>query len=838
MTEEPRFGRRPSPARLTVEDAEAIPTDMGTVLVRVAGRYKGPPGRERPPAVLVVEPDAEAMRFEALPGTSAAASRAASGDETFRATFSIPDDLAHILEGDLALEMGGAVAYVPPIEAPPGLVPDPETGTTVVDRAVLAERRARRAELAEEQISQRTADAESAINQLEAELAKLELRLDRATVERDELADRLADSASDLRAAAQRVYAEERRREEAVAEEIARSESAGAEVESLREALDGATRRAVRLAAENESLRRRAAENEHTAAAAGAARARAERRVDELTARLRAVEQTQLDQARRPSVGDPDRLREERAVWNDAGVASLPPLAREPVARPDLIAALLTSERDAIRAAEAGQAARAGAGPEGRALAQMHRVVADVRDVVSVAHERIRVLERGLADRDAMHADAQSTIELLRARIDDLRDQRGTATAPDPEHERLVSEFMATASDALSDAEQRIFDAQRAAVGMQEQLEVERSEREAIERQLGTLLVSQREEAEALEAELERLRRRGDEGAAGHHGLAEAIEDMAWPDERERPGESDDPLDDDEDLRPLPESEHFNAARPVPAQALERPPSAPARMPGSAWLPDAVTRMLADDPEAGRRLLIHLIPGQTAELHEPLEYDIDLAGHGCIAISLGPRGAKVVPISEPRSRPHAQFRLELDALGLVTLLARGGEKARAEGTPIRVRGTLRRRRALRAIPPASLRLGELARLNVWPDPALVYRALTHLFEPPWTRGHEFWVAQEVVGKQGGRWWVRVDGEKPVQVTDEPPPEGPDASVRMTQAAFQHLLGAEPALRRRGGPKAEMRGDARVLEALGRWTDWAQGIGGPPTGRPARPGPPA
>jgi predicted nucleic acid-binding Zn-ribbon protein len=834
MTEEPRLGRRAIPARLTVEDAEALPTDMGTVLVRVAGRYKGPPGRERPPAVLVVEPDAEAMRFDALPGTSAAASRAASGEETFRVTFSVPDDLAHVLEGDLALEMGGAIAYVPPIEAPAGLVPDLETGT-VVDRAALAERRARRAELAEEQTARRAADAESAINQLEAELAKLELRLDRAITERDELADRLADSASDLRAAAQRVYAEERRREEAVADEIARSESAGAQVDALREALDSATCRAVKLADENERLRRRTAENEHSVATAGAARTRAERRVEALTARLRAVEQAQREHTERPRIGDPERLREEREAWSEAGTAPPPAPVPDPVARPDLIAALLTSERDAIRAAEAGQAARAGAGPEGRALAQMHRVVADVRDVVSVAHERIRALERELADRDAMHADAQSTIELLRARIDDLRDQRSTATAPDPEHERLVSEFMATASDALSDAEQRIFEAQRAAVGMQEQLEVERSEREAIERQLGTLLVTQREEAEALEAELERLRRRGDEGAGGHHGLAEAIEDMAWPEEHERAGESDDPLEDDDDLRPLPESEHFDAARPVPAEALERPPSAPARMPGSPWLPDAITRMLADDPEAARRLLIHLIPGQTAELHQPLDYDIDLVGHGCIAISLGPQGAKVVPISEPRSRPHAQFGLELDALGLVALLVEGGERARAEGTPIRVRGTWRRRRALRAIPPASLRLGELARLNVWPDPALVYRALTHLFEPPWTSGHEFWVAQEVVGKQGGRWWVHVDGAKPVQVTDQPPPDGADASVRMTQAAFQHLLGAEPALRRRGGPKAEMRGDARVLEALGRWTDWAQGVGEPPTGRPPHPG---
>src|SRR5947208_2292877 len=130
----------------------------------------------------------------ALPETSGAASQAAPEPQAFRAAFSVPDPLAPLLEdGTAELDLGPVTVRLPP-PAPPG--EEAEAGEpegTVVDPAMLAERRARRAEQAEQANAQRAGDAERTAAKLEGELGKLELRLAAATEERARLEERLAD---------------------------------------------------------------------------------------------------------------------------------------------------------------------------------------------------------------------------------------------------------------------------------------------------------------------------------------------------------------------------------------------------------------------------------------------------------------------------------------------------------------------------------------------------------------------------------------------------------------------------------------------------------------------
>jgi hypothetical protein len=146
---------------------------------------------------------------------------------------------------------------------------------------------------------------------------------------------------------------------------------------------------------------------------------------------------------------------------------------------------------------------------------------------------------------------------------------------------------------------------------------------------------------------------------------------------------------------------------------------------------------------------------------------------------------------------------------------------------MRVRATWRRRRALRTFPAVTWSLGELARAGVWVDPRLAYRALTYLIEPGWTSGHSFCIAHEVTGPSPEPWYVHVrDGILP-EVTRTPPPEGPTATVRLTQAAFQARLDDEPPTPD-GEHKPAIRGDVRSFSALAQWTEWARGIGSPPT----------
>ena len=85
----------------------------------------------------------------------------------------------------------GLAAASRPAEAAPE-----EPGGQVIDRAVLAERRARRAEAAEREQARVAAEALKAVEALELQSAELERRLAEAVAERDALADARAGRAS------------------------------------------------------------------------------------------------------------------------------------------------------------------------------------------------------------------------------------------------------------------------------------------------------------------------------------------------------------------------------------------------------------------------------------------------------------------------------------------------------------------------------------------------------------------------------------------------------------------------------------------------------------------
>src|SRR5256714_361632 len=179
-------------AGLRIDAVEVLPTDLRSVLVRVAGAWEGPPPERLAAPVLVLHEADRRHRIDSLPETSGAAARAAPETQPFRAAFSVPDALAPLLDEPVELDLGPLTVQLP---APSAL--DEEGGPgeegTLVDPAVLAERRARRAELAEETDPPRAGDDEQAAAQLEGELGKLELRLAAAAEERAALEARLAE---------------------------------------------------------------------------------------------------------------------------------------------------------------------------------------------------------------------------------------------------------------------------------------------------------------------------------------------------------------------------------------------------------------------------------------------------------------------------------------------------------------------------------------------------------------------------------------------------------------------------------------------------------------------
>jgi hypothetical protein len=795
-----------------VDRVDVVPTDLGTVLVRVEGRWEGPAVAVR---LAVGSPE---RRFHPLAETSQASARVAAGEGALRATFSVSDDLRRaVMTGEMRLLVGERAVALPAPSVPPEDEAEETAGATVVDRAVLAERRARRAELAEEANARRAAEAERALRDLESELAKLELRLERAESERATLEERVAEQTRAARAADQRAHAERRRREEALEEAATRTAESEDAARRLGERLEAAQDRATTLSREAESLRRRVAEAEQAAAAAHAGRRRAEeaagRALEEARRQARAEVADALEAARaqpgrpvadaappgplaRPRL-DAGRLRAESALARRASQAAAPRPAPPAVAPADAHA-LLAAEQRLSRV------------PSHASDAEPHTTVAAAYASLATAHQAIAAAQRSLREeqarrraseatleplrrqlsrerdlvatltreRDAARAElerraavqdrAERAVEELRARLEQL--QREAAATPDEDELR---DFVATTRAALQDAERRISEAHRAAAEAEDELERERA---GLRRALD-------ETRDRLRAELEAR------AADAENGLTR-------------------PTPDRSQVTPA-AGERIAAATPAAEAAEPEARDLP-------WLAVALPAFAAQDPGRFARLAVQLLPGQAIP-DGPLDYDLHVPGLGWHAVTLRGQRGSVAPLEQHRPRGRVDFRLAVDAPALAALLARGGRAARVAGRA-QVRGTLRRRRALRSVPPAQLRLGELARLGVWPDPGLVLAALARLVEPAWTAGHEFAIALEIVGPRGGRWHVAARDGEPLRVGRANPPHPPDATVRMSQAAFQQLLGAAG---ERPERKAAIRGDFRAVAQFVAWTERAR-----------------
>jgi len=261
----------------------------------------------------------------------------------------------------------------------------------VVDRAVLAERRARRAELGEQMQARRAAEAEALAGELSTEVGRVERELERAREAPARLEAELAERERAWRAAEQRADAERRGRSEDLEEAAARIREAEAEARRARERAQAAQRVARELAEELVRLRRRLAEAEHALAAAAAGSRRPP------------------DVARQPELVPvpPGALRRERAISRAAGS---PPAPRRPRAPLPSVADLLAAERRMRPPAAAGDP-RAGS----------ERLLAEARALAAAAGERLAEtrraahLDRGeLAEARAAQAHAEEQLRAQR----------------------------------------------------------------------------------------------------------------------------------------------------------------------------------------------------------------------------------------------------------------------------------------------------------------------------------------------------------------------------------------------------------------------------------------
>ncbi|MGN6189106.1 MAG: hypothetical protein ACTHOE_09420 [Conexibacter sp.] len=255
--------------------------------------------------------------------------------------------------------------------------------------------------------------------------------------------------------------------------------------------------------------------------------------------------------------------------------------------------------------------------------------------------------------------------------------------------------------------------------------------------------------------------------------------------------------------------ERLRAAAPPPA-GEERPVALPTGPP-APWVTAALQRLLATEPETAGRLAVGLLPAAGLAADEPLRYDVLLAARACLAVDVTPRApATVVQRPAPRPRGERDLSIAGDAAGIARLLHGRRTLLRR---PARVRGGRKALRELRRLARAPLGLRELGAAGVALEPALALKLVALAIEPGATQGERFALAHAPLAGGPVDAWLRIaDGAEPSVVTTQPP-EPTRLTLRCTRGALLALIaGVEPP----PGEAGTLDGDLAALTLLRGW----------------------
>jgi hypothetical protein len=753
------------------------------VSVRVLARWTGA-GADRAPLLLVSVAD-RVREFSA--------SRHGPPDgglpDDWLATFTVPIELrAYLLRG-LRLRVGDLELRLPGAQT--GAVATERPSAQVIDRAVLAERRARRAELAEDSLYRRAAAAEAKAENLERQLEHLEERLSDATSEQDRLKSELDKRERDLKRARQREYAEQQLRVASEENLLEMERSTRAEIERLRGLLTTTESEAESLSTEMEQVRREAAEalnhaREVEHAVAARARAPAAGREEHVVQAEIELEEVQraLEQERRAREAVERELVHGRA--QRAGI--------EGQVQDELDSLRLELARVALRSEE--ESRRSGVAES--LLEQTDRTLASIHDDLASMQTAV---ER--SSRRHLESEQQVRAELANERIS-------------------LSAQLARAETSLHDqiTEQRQrFELQVAAV------------RDTVAKlgRAATGAVQARSDQRSVEADLTRVgveleRARASTPAEAPPGATaqQLIDDLtrAVVGLRARAPESD-----EAGVEPEPEADGEPGAGEAPVAPVSREGRQRAveldRRVRAPWLAAAIARVAeTGQSRLAAQLIMELLPvqAQLATEYVCCRLEIEEIGPRIVTIESGQ-----IKIAELVGEPTgADFAISGPASALAALA--GGGSRRLRGCRVTVRPRVRR--FMRSLRPIGL--AEIAAAGVDLTPGSLLTVLSAAVDPGWTRGHSFTVRYRVRG-DGGQ-CVRIEAcdglalgvtvEQGQSETTAPEAGDPIATVAVERGAVLSLLGGLPLAPAR---RPVVSGDADSATVLADWYACAQGL---------------
>ena len=857
----------PDPSPLEVDRVEWLPASAHGLQVHLLGRWGDRPIAGSP--LLLVGDGNRRHGFSPLAEAPAGVLFA----------FDVPNELRQALERDLALQLGSREISLPAAVA--GSIDDAdETTGEVIDRAVLAERRARRAELSEDVVARRAETAERTTATLTAQLGNLEQRLSLAGDERAELEAQIAESERRLRAAEQREHAEQQLRIEAQDDLGLVRRAHEAEIADLRERLESVTRRAEELARDVERARRATAEAVQRGEADRGALRRAEVAIGETVddsaavAELRAQTEA-LDAALAGERDERERLEQLLEQSRTGATAELKRLEHELSARREVHAGILAELAGAHEALRQLRAAD-GAAPVAMSPSAAPAAPADTAIELRVAalEQRLAVLEqrRELAVRDTSllrelldartHELERSRMELRQQLLDVITALRPSADSDDgaraelerqlvarehreAELQRLVADVLRTSASLRTRFEVEIRELEKR---MTDRLVSERAEaaeqQEAAQRQIADLQArvltaddvragrdltfSLRAEAESLRSEIARVRTLTEaQQAPGGVNPTQAVIgglDAAASRLREQVVPLGDDVPSEPSLAPTLAKPASPQAPPLvtdPADeedtAAPLPPRAvDASREPTAWLAPAIARIASSDELVAERLVLALLPALRPERLE-CSFELELEELGVHRVVIGKEATTVEALEAPGAAGSVDFRLS-GATNALAPLAGGGLRRRPKD--VRVSGRKRRFRKFAKQLQRPLGLAEVHAAGLTVDPGLLLAALSAGIEPDWTVGHRFTVVWKVSGGHAGIWHTTVQPGRVPAISSGMPPEPATAIVYVTEGGLIPLLGN---LELPAGDVASVVGDAAVVTVLREWFDHAQGL---------------
>jgi hypothetical protein len=572
--------------------------------------------------------------------------------------------------------------------------------------------------------------------------------------------------------AEQRAHAEQALRQD-LARQLA---DRAAQADRVREVLGDLAAAEERIRALERDLhdaRRRGDEAEQVAAAAVAARERAEQ-----TARRAERSAAPRDLSPVPAPAERDRLRFEhelrvrRATAQQrlpvepspaaVRVAAPPRTPEPPASAPDALAAALREELTARAAADGALRARL-VDAEGR-----------------------------LASRVLIERRTAGILGQLRAELDGLR----TAFAREREERQRAERHAAELSADLSGGRLRSRQAHDAIADLREALE--------------GLFPARSAQA----AELAQPAHPGDAGSAGATSPSTPAPARPSGEDGEsvvEPGRLNDAR---LRLRQAAELREQGTEADSPAPRADPPGT---EVPGEertrgAWLEPLWRELARSDPGAAGRLMVELLPAQREAFAGQVSYDLVFESRrGCARVTVADGAPVLVRAREPRPADEVDFQVVGDPAAIARLLTAGPWRRRFGRGVARVRGRRQRLAALRALPGVRLDLRGLHRVGVRLEPELMLRLVAMMIAPSWTEREQFALrfdGQDVL------YLVIRPGIAPA-VTAEAPASGVTATLSGSAEGLMLALAGGPA------PDIEITGEDWPLVLLRKWIKRAQ-----------------